>query len=373
MNQSARALILAGLCASCAQPDRLADSPPVDPRTYSPVTSLEPVALHPVIIRDNAGWDAWERRVSDRRGELYAFRTLASLLGEQSGGPMALVRTVALFYRAEQVSQGRAGPVSQLSRLEEGLKKNDPELAARLAPDIRFTVGYAAWRMAQGRANEPEIPMDGGRRGMIDTITKNWGAIVRDYPDWKGPFGIDATVLAARLEALEAGLERTRPSRPPKTVRPANTSGWVSERLDAFYASQKRPPAREGRLPAFYRHLVGFMDTYEAEGHKKACPMIDAALSELNDPVRLGGAYAHCALDRDNPYAAIDHLRRLTSVHQPAGIPAILVRLRVKAAGDAALGAAIDALETELRAAAAADVGWGERTGLASWFRPETR
>ena len=329
------ALAMALAAASCAQPERPAGGGSVDPRQALPLASLEAQVLPTMVLETNEDFDRWEDAVLARADARMVF-VLYRPVCEALRSPRAFVRWLLFTWSADLPDEARQY-VQKYSKIMEDNRAD--------SPDVRYLVGYAAWRQLVGGRDQPQAPAGSPPPALIDTVAKAWGDIATRWPDWKGPHGMTGAELARRVRGLEASLSPRAAPPPPARIKAPKPELWTA-------------------FEEYYRRA-------EDVGALKACDRVDDALAVKSDPLPLGDAYAHCALDRDNPTAALDQLEKMVAARVTGGIPAVVVRLRIAAAQDGALAARLAVFEDALRSAAIADPTYAERCGFSGWLPPK--
>jgi hypothetical protein len=350
-------LVLAGLTVTgCQQPERLGGTPPLDPRRSTPQLHFEPVDLDISVLRTHAEYDAWEDQIIGRRSARMLYAVYRELLSRKRGDQRTFVRWMLLSYHEEIPPELR----DRLRPFVDALGRNTDTMG----PDVRYLMGLMAWKRLTGGAGRPDIPVDFRSAAHVDTVVTNWELLLETHPDWKGPREIDSAVIRQRLAALKGTVE---PAARPTTTATA-PPGIGQQVLVATQKSRATNAPQPSDYKDFWDAFEPFRAQYEDMGHKRACEHVDKALRVLYHPVLLGDAVAHCALDRRNPFEAIDQVGRMVAVRQGGGLEAVLNRLFNAARDNEKLGVELKTLVATVRTAAKTDPNWAEQTGLTRWL-----
>jgi hypothetical protein len=349
--------VLAGLVVSgCQQPDRLGGTPPLDPRRSTPQVHFEPVELDISVLRTHADYDAWEDQIIGRRSARMLYAVYRELLSRKRGDQRTFVRWMLLSYHEEIPAELR----DRLRPFVDALGRN-PET---MGPDVRYLMGLMAWKRLTGGAGRPDIPVDFRSAAHVDTVVTNWNRLLETHPEWTGPREINAATIRERLAALKGTVEPV--ARP--IITESTPTGIGYQVLVAAQAARAANSPQPADYKDFWDAFQPFRAQYEDMGHKRACEHVDKALRVLYHPVLLGDAVAHCALDRRNPFEAIDQVARMVAVGQGGGLEAVLNRLTIVARGNEKLSVELKALVAKVRTAATSDPNWAEHTGVTRWL-----
>ncbi len=334
------AIMLATMVA-CQQPERLSDSSPLDPRRSTPAVNLKPLTLEPMLLKTHADYDEWEKVIIDRSGPTLAYLLYKEALTHQRGNRLTFVRWLLLSHRPELADSYR----EPLQAFAQSLSK-----APKTDGDIKYLLGFLAWQRMGGKpAGKESIPTTLKNAALVDTVTKNWGDLVTEHPDWIGPYGLNTQTIAKRLAALKKSVAAL--SMPTTEVTQDKTA---------------EPSEKQMK---FMNAVDGFYRLYEDQGPKKACQRIEGAIQIDNDPTKLGDAYAHCALFRDNPHAALDQLERMLNKQITGGFPSILQKLNIAAKSDERLAGRLSTFTPKLKALLQSNPEYATRCGLTLWFQ----
>jgi hypothetical protein len=348
------------LLGGCTQPERLSDSAPMDPRRSMPQTSFEAVTMDVHSLKTHAQYDTWENAVIARSGASLAYMLYKEALVRKRGNQRTFVRWMVLSFRDELGNEFR----DPLQKFLEGLLRSKD-----MSPDVRYLMGFVAWNRLTGGTDKAQVPVMMTNAALLDTVIKGWTELAAADPDWVGPHGITAAELMRRVRALEgsieaAGADADRPMAPSQTV-----GGQVQSAVADAYAKVGRKPAWSGAAQEADEAFEDFHRIYEDKGTKKGCERIAAALKLMNDPTRLGDGPAYCALDRGDPFGAIDQIRRMASARVTGGLGVLLSRLQEEAASTGVLATPVAELKAELTAIAKTAPRWAERSGLAALLK----
>lgn len=355
MRYTALLLCTGALWLGCEQPQRLGGESALDPRRSSPAVELAPVQLNPVVLRSHADYDAWEDAVIARSGPMTVYALYKEALSRRRGDQRTFVRWVLLAHQDDFNSEFR----EPLYRFVDGLASGE-----NISPDVRYLLGFLAWYQLTSAPGQPEALLGRIDPVQADLVATNWGKLVNESPKWIGPGGVVPADLVAKMKVLEKSAEAPA-AFVPQPVEANTVGGWVLGEVMNEYKGQA--PWAERYVDAQAK-LSRVYEITEDKGEKKGCEQMDSALMSLNDVTRMGDAYAHCAIFRQNPYGAIEQLRRMAAQRIPGGLPAVLSRLRATAKNDARLMSAVEDLELELRQHALKAPVWAERCGLLLWF-----
>jgi hypothetical protein len=320
----------------CPQPERLADSPLADPRRATPISRFEPVPIDLQLMTSHAHYDRWEDQVIDRNGAIHAFNLYQEAMTHKRGNRLTFVRWMLLSYRSAIPRDYR----DSLKPFVEGLK----ERSERMGPDMRYLVGFMAFKQLVDSAINPNLPTHLENGAIIDTVITNWSVLAANFPEWQGPRGVNAESVAAQVAALKASIHT-----------PVN--------------SQKKALLLTAKEREFWNAFEGFHREYEDLGFKKGCRKVDAALQVAAKPTLLGDAYAHCALDRGNPGSALEQLERMLKAKVTGGFPAVMMRIEAASKGNSEVKKRLAKFKKQLLAAAKSDPVFAAHSGLSAWTK----
>ena len=144
-----------------------------------------------------------------------------------------------------------------------------------------------------------------------------------------------------------------------------NTFGSeIVRRIDEAYAEVGRSPPWEKKAFEAQEALQGFYQEYEEHGAKRACQRVDRAMKLVQDPTAIGDAYAHCALHRNNPFSALDQVRRMVLSRLTGGLNLVLNRLSTIAQANDALANELKELRQLVKEVHDNDPQYAKNTGL---------
>lgn len=183
------------------------------------------VPLAPVDLASQAGLDAFEQRWLPRPGAA-ALAAFLEGLSDDPGLPIRhplLLQRIALL-RADAAAQrgdGLEGVIRAGTRLRE---------AAPGSADTLFVEGYIPWRFI--------VPETGAARPLAltadlvpfaESVRDRWRALLAATPSWRGPRGLDASWIVARLAEVDAALAaRTGSVSPPPPASGATSPPEVA-------------------------------------------------------------------------------------------------------------------------------------------------
>ncbi len=354
------AVLMSAWCTvvACNQPERVGSTPPVDPRRSYPFSEYSDLTLRPMVLISHADYDQWEKAVSARGGAQLVYTLYKEAMLRQRGDQRTFVRWILSTLNPELDEQYRRG----LQPFIQSLMKS-PEVSS----DARYLFGQLAWYQLREDPLGADAPKSTLQPTLIDTIERNWRQLITDDPRWRGPYGLSAADLQDKLNALAYSV--VPPAIKPEQSRSDSTfSAEIEDRIERAYKTAGRQPPWREKVAESEESLVDFYQAYEERGGKKACQRVDQALALVQDPTAVGDAYAHCALDRKNPFSALDQVRRMIHARQPGGLNLILERLQVIAQVNPRFAKEFDNLLEQIRSLVLSDRIYAESTGLAAWL-----
>ena len=359
-----RALTLWLLLTTCAlsgcnQPEVLGGTPAVDPRRSAPMAHFADLHLEPILLSSHADYDRWEEEVSARGGAQLVYVLYREAMLRQRGDQRTFVRWILSALDPELDEQYRRGLQPFVQSL-----MNAPELG----PDARYLFGQLAWYQLRQDPLGADAPRSALQGSLVETVEQNWRQVIAEAPMWRGPKGVTAADLQTRLNAL--ALSVSPPSNEPLSAETDSTfSAQIIRQIEAAYKDAERPPPWRDKVEESQKVLTSFYQEYEDHGPKRACQRVDQALALVQDPTAIGDAYAHCALDRKNPFSALDQVRRMVHAKRVGGLNLVLDRLAQRARHNSALSEELDRLVGQLKSAVASDPAYGDSTGLTIWLQ----
>jgi hypothetical protein len=333
--------------SACAQPERLASDPSIDPRRpSSDRIQLKPLNLTPVVLSSHTDHDRWEHAIIGRSGPSMAYYLYKQLvlhrLADKKKPGYSVYRWLILGYREPLPSQVREELRTLVGRMASQENKD---------PNIRYLVGLMAWTRLVERPHQTELPTSLDSNSLIDVVVNNWSQLAIDNPNWFGPFGVSSAELAEKAKRLDGNRKRA------STVA-----------LRAALSNDTYRPAAElsSNELSILEMLDGFHREYEDRGADKACIRVMHAQEKTKELVWLGDALAQCALHENKPEKALAQLERMVDARMPGGFPTLMAQLRAQVTGNDGLAQRLSLFEDRMKNVADQDADYARLCGISS-------
>ena len=175
-----------------------------------------------MLLQTHADYDAWEKVIIDRSGPSMAYHLYKEALTHKRGNRLTFVRWLLLSHRPE-LPDGYREP---LRAFAQGLAK-----APHKDADIKYLLGFLAWRrIGGGTIGKDSIPTVLNNPALVDTVTKNWGDLVTDHPQWTGPYGLTSPKIAQMVSALKKSVAAFEKPAAPTATTEASEAPIISQR-----------------------------------------------------------------------------------------------------------------------------------------------
>jgi len=314
-----------------------------------------------MIVESHADYDRWEALVKARGGAQTVYSLYRESMLRQRGDQRTFVRWIISALDPELDEQYRRSLQPYIQSL---MKATD------LGLDAHYLFGAIAWFQLRQDPLGANAPRTSLQRKLVRTVQTHWERVIKENPQWRGPHGITSAELQDRINALAATV--APPEEDLGMAPKQQTFGpEIASKVEAAYKAASREPPWQHKAAEAREALQGFYQEYEEHGAKRACQRVDQAMKLVQDPTAVGDAYAHCALDRRNPFSALDQVRRMVLSRRMGGLHLVLSRLSDAARSNDAFATELNELKPLIKRVCAIDPVYANTSGLSEWINRE--